>query len=653
MSGMLKRWNCVAGAVFLAAALPHCQSKGAEGPHPSLFFDAGDVPRLQEKVQGGGWIPEANALLLSRADEYMEVPTDPYPYTGNHNGRGTVGRALEKKTGILAFAGYLTGDEKYFRKAVDMVVSAALQSDPTDEKVWVTHLQVGDGARGYAVAYDWLYPHMDDGQRKILREEIRKFGELLYGCNTCWGKPASGVSSCNHNAVHFGALGLCALVLGDQPQWQARATQRIRDYFRYAMDSTGYFTEGHGYANYGLLGALPYAAALRRAGGPGLVAEQPFMEKMTDQFCWKLLPGGGKMLAMNDNPEDLGNAGMLIYSISRYNQPEAMWCWLKAVGESGDQTYGIGVNGYQGDGLSVPYAITWADPKLKPVNPVKSGKELSHRFSSGRVFARDSWDDPLGTLVSFTSGVDYHRGHNHQDENAFTFHAKGEAFAIDPGYWPKDSGSHNTMLVNGVGQIGASRGRIVGYEERGDSVYAKGQAAEAYKWPDVLVGNFQRQLLFGRAVQPYLLVVDDMQCEDEAEAKYSWLLHTDRENAISISKDGKKATLTGKNRGALCDVLFLSGGVKLSETDLAGQIFSRRGHEYERSKFYKELRAEASAVDFRSVVLLIAHNADETPAKVTYSEEGANRIVRIAFSNYTDTLTISENNIESTRTQNP
>jgi hypothetical protein len=159
-------------------------------------------------------------------------------------------------------------------------------------------------------------------------------------------------------------------------------------------------------------------------------------------------------------------------------------------------------------------------------------------------------------------------------------------------------------------------------------------------------------MLFGRAEQPYLLVVDDMQCEDDREAKYTWLLHTDKENTISVSKDRKRATLTGKNRGALCDVLFLDGEVELSETELAGQTLFRRGHEYERSGFYKELQAETAAVDCRLITLLIARDAGETPAKVTYSEEGTRRIVRIAFANYTDTLVVSEGNIESSRKKN-
>lgn len=634
-------------AVCLFACFSHSEENGFS-EHPRLFFSRQDIGQLQNKVKPGTWVSEAYRVLKENAETYMKVPTDPYPYTGSHNGPGTVGRALEKKTGVLAFTGYLSGDERYLRKAVEMILSAALQSDPEDQSVWLTHLQVADGARAYAVAYDWLYPYLDEKQREIVRNEIYKYGCILYECNTCWGQPDPGVSSCNHNAVHFGALGLCALVLGDQPEWQARATQRIRDYYKYAMDTTGYFTEGHSYANYGLLGALPYSYALQRAGGPDLVSEQPLMERMTDQFCWKVMPWGKDILCLNDNAEGLGNSGMLIYPITRYRQPEALWCWLKAEGEQGSKTYGMGWDGYQGDGMSVPYAILWADPELKPENPAATGKARSHYFQSGRVFMRDSWDDPLGALVSFTSGVDYHRGHNHQDENAFTFHAKGESFAIDPGYTPNNTRSHNTMLVNGIGQIGASSGRIVEYKDLGEAVYVKGEAPEAYEWPELLLGQFQRQILFGRAEQPYLLMVDDLQCEDDQAASYTWLLHTDRHNQISISNDRKKAVITGAKRNGVCDVLFLSGDVSLSETDAQHDTFTRSGKEYKCAQFYKELRAESKAVHCHQVTLLIARNGNESPAEITCSGQ----VVKLIFSDYTDTLTISEDQIGFNRTKN-
>jgi len=149
--------------------------------------------------------------------------------------------------------------------------------------------------------------------------------------------------------------------------------------------------------------------------------------------------------------------------------------------------------------------------------------------------------------------------------------AKG-GIANDEGYMPKESRSHNTILINGTGQLGNSSGRMIDYKELGDAVYAKAQAPEAYEWPGALPGHFQRQLLFGRADQPYLLIVDDVQCETDTETDYTWLLHTNKKNKISVLKDKNKAVITGKNHGSVCDVIFLSGDVKVYENDLTGRL---------------------------------------------------------------------------------
>jgi len=90
-------------------------------------------------------------------------------------------------------------------------------------------------------------------------------------------------------------------------------------------------------------------------------------------------------------------------------------------------------------------------------------------------------ENPSGSHVFFTSGIDYHQAHNHSDENAFTFNAYGEAFAIDPGRFPIGTESHNTVLVNGRGEIlNYGKGRILDYREMGSAVYVKGDARDAY-----------------------------------------------------------------------------------------------------------------------------------------------------------------------------
>ena len=65
---------------------------------------------------------------------------------------------------------------------------------------------------------------------------------------------------------------------------------------------------------------------------------------------------------------------------------------------------------------------------------------------------RSGWADINDAHVSFNSGYGFHHGHNHQDENSFTFYALGKTFINDPAYWPKYSYCHSTLKINGEEQ---------------------------------------------------------------------------------------------------------------------------------------------------------------------------------------------------------
>lgn len=67
----------------------------------------------------------------------------------------------------------------------------------------------------------------------------------------------------------------------------------------------------------------------------------------------------------------------------------------------------------------------------------------------------------------------------------------------------------------------------------------------------------QRQLIYMRGEQPYLLIVDDFQTADEAINEYTWLLHTDTSNVIKAFPSEPRAQITRAMRGASCDVTFL------------------------------------------------------------------------------------------------
>jgi hypothetical protein len=656
-----------------------------EPEHPSLFFTVSDVPAIKQNIADSEWMKQAYEVIIEQANEMMEFGSEPFAYSeslnpdyghtvgGDWKKIGILGRILEKRVGTLGIAGYLSGDQRYLNKAIEIIIASAEASDPEE---WYGHLQQADGARGYAIGYDLLYPYMDDRERLIVRNEIDRVATILFEYDGVWSKSLPDVNSQNHTAVHYGGLGLCAIALGNKPEWQTKATERIRVYIAEFIDDTGYGTEGIDYTNYGLLGVVPYAVALQRSTGVDLIAEQPSMNLIPNQLIWTMLPWGNEVIAMNDNPTTLGSSAGIMYIISRYKLQEALWAWFQIEGEQGAKSYGGGRLSYRGDnrpsigdGLSLPLVLLWGDSQLEPVAPTK----LSHLFSSGRVFMRDSWGNPLGSHVSFTSGTDYHAAHNHSDENAFTFNALGEEFAIDPGRFPWSTRSHNAILVNGSGQIkGYGRGRILDFREMGNAVYVKGDAKEAYA-PALQFGYknietdsnqlvfsvAQRQLLYVRGKQPYLFIVDDFQTEDNKVNEYTWLLHTDTANTIMTFPKKNAAQIMGSNRGAICDINFLWPQTNLSieESDLIGAQIIGVGKITDKNRLlsnhYKELNAKTKAKNPHFVTLLLAREDNSIKPTITRKGNAEKVEVRLKFANgVNDIIILTQEDIEFSRTFN-
>lgn len=636
----------IAAAILLASL----RGVAAELPLPHLFFSAKDVPELRRRAESTDWLRQAKSNVIAAADKFLETPTTPYPLL--NSGVGIAGRAVQQRVGILAFAGHLTGERKYLTKGSEILLAVVRQTEPRNRAHWLTHLQYADAAQGIAIGYDWLGPVMTDAERAEVRAEIAEFGELLFGDQTIWGKPEPGVSSCNHNAVHFGALGLCALVLRDRHEWLERATTRVRDYLRYFADGTGYVTEGHDYQAYGMLGALPFAWALQRRGGPDLVAEQPVFPRTSDQILWKLLPFGGRMLAMNDNNENACGAAA-VYPMLRYRQPLHLWAWLESVK---NDDYGVGT---LRQGLNAPFLFIWAREALEPQAPTDATHPLGHRFESGRVFLRSSWSDPDAAHVSFTSGPDFHRGHNHQDENAVTLYALGEGFLIDPGYQPYGSRSHNTLRsIDGVEQIPTSAGRLLAYREDKDGAYMRGQAAEAYQWKkDVrietgLVGHFDRKAYFVRGPRPYLAWRDDAQVEIEGPApEVVAQFVTYPRNRVELVEGG--FVIHGSLRGGRCLVRVASpvAGVRVAEEDLAGQTFETRGRQYTYQQFYRGVTATVVALNPRLISIAVPFRDQASVPKIEIVAEERDRVACLLTfpDGQVDRLVFSEADVEFVR----
>lgn len=606
-----------------------------DAEHPNLLFSIEDVPVLREKIKTG-IAGGAFDVLKTTASSFLGTGTTKYQFQDAIAGRAFTTQVLE-----LAMTGYLTGDEVYIKKAIDILCAAAEQSDVNDFVRFNGALAVGDVAHGYAVGYDWLAPFMTDKQRELVKGEIESFGTWLYenSYTEPWGHDERRRYAWNWNGVTHGALGLCALVLGDKEEWLDRAIERGRGYFEYSKDATGVSYEGITYMAYGMQNLMPMVAALERRGGPDLLAEAPSARHVPNYVLWQAVPKGGKVVQINQSGPNLKPSGGVLYIINKFQDAVGLWGWLKLLGPAGDSSFGR--DGWLGSGTSLPYVILWSDPDLRPVSPVEAGLGLSAFFERGQVSIRDGWES-LDSLVTFTSGEGIQGIWNHGDENSFTFYTLGEEFAIDPGPGKGATSDHNAIVIEGVGQgtdggATAVQGKIVRAEDRGDAVYVMGDAFQAYARRQPIL-SATRQLLFGRGPQPYLLIVDDIQ-RDYGAHDFSWLLHSGVGNQIIIDSDSNQARIIGKERGAVCYVKFLWP----SDVSFSGSSIIPTSDN-------PKLIATARAVNPHFVTLLVAVDKGEQPPAVTYDGTPENMRIEIEFHDGTkDILSVSRENIEFLR----
>jgi len=292
---------------------------------PAMLFTLDDLPAMRARTTAGVAAP-AFASLVQRAEGHLKVDPARLPDTGAVSGRWVQVAVLES-----AMAGYLTAREAYLDQAKALLLSCVRQWDVADYDQRNGHLCVADAALGLALGYDWLYPRLTAAERAEVRAELESLGGWLFtaSAHSPFGADERRRKAHNHGAVAHGGMGLCALALGGHDDWLALATDRVAGYFQHAIDATGCGYEGVMYLGYGLHSAVLFAEALRRAGGPDLVASQPALANVPDYVLWQNLPAGGGIVPINQTASLMLPATALWYLIQRHGDRAGLWGFLQ------------------------------------------------------------------------------------------------------------------------------------------------------------------------------------------------------------------------------------------------------------------------------------------------------------------------------------
>ena len=180
--------------------------------------------------------------------------------------------------------------------------------------------------------------------------------------------------------------------------------------------------------------------------------------------------------------------------------------------------------------------------------PLPAPKPLSelppHRFfrDVGWVSLHSALGRPADDIqVTFKSSPYGSFSHSHADQNAFILNAYGESLAINSAYrefhrsphhqqWTWQTKSKNALLIDGVGQKAQDKratGRITHYEISDRTVWATGDATEAYRTGQEKADRVQRVTRDVVFVDSRYIVLRDRVVLN-TPGKLSWLLHAEK-----------------------------------------------------------------------------------------------------------------------------
>jgi hypothetical protein len=532
--------------------------------HPRLFLTPQRIAQLREEIttfRKPHW-----DILRTQADQLARRRPPVYERAiQNHDEEQLWQREVGNAMPSLAMAWLLSGDEKYRVAASEWAMASC--SYPTwgaAPKYDGRDLAAGHQLFGLALVYDWMYRDLDPQVRATIHQTLLERGRIMFA-----GVSRRNSYMQNHLWVDATGLTAAALAIAEEPE-TAQWTEVTRDKFRRsddALGSDGASHEGVGYWSYGVEYLLKFWALSADAWGEDL--RSPWWSKTAMYRLYLGLPR--LALAKRDTVVDLADCtrqdyygpDYLLFNLAhRFHDPYAQWLALEL--ETAQLT-----------SESAPFLnLLWFDPQQKAAPPTDL-PTLRHFDDLGIVSARTDWSGKE-SLVVFKSGppaghdevkkgftFDPGFGHVHPDANHFVVFGNGQWIIQDDGYRWKETGQHNTLLVDGLGQKGEGQmwfrpkpplplegePTILAAESHPQYDFMAGEAEGAYQ-PEAGLRRYVRWLIFWKPAT--LLVIDDIATDRPRDLELR--LHPEEKAGVRIddlTPEGvsmEKGVIEGKDR---------------------------------------------------------------------------------------------------------
>ena len=152
-------------------------SGGAENVHPRIFGRQSQFDYLTEKRKNDKFLESLVQNIVQTADKFVEAPDDMADYKFALYRSLDEARKFDQHIEYLAMAYKLTGDRKYFDRALPEIEQILTFPDLNPAHI----IDSGSWIEGLAIGYDWFYDLLTQEERDRIAQFVLKNVRVLNG----------------------------------------------------------------------------------------------------------------------------------------------------------------------------------------------------------------------------------------------------------------------------------------------------------------------------------------------------------------------------------------------------------------------------------------------------------------------------------------
>lgn len=312
------------------------------------------------------------------------------------------------------------------------------------------------GGSDFALAYDYLYPHMSEAQRSICRKAISAATKFL----VTWGMGfPKGRAVSNWYAYH-GELGPMLLAIEGEEGFRAKAWDRFRRAIRNWVEVSVYETGGSnedGYVGNLALreGQFTLIAMARR--GENLY-RTPALQNYWRWAVLSLVPGEGtgRTVGYSSSSLDPYESSPVLARWAMPGNRHLNYYFRQFKGQDYQRN-----NRWQYAPMSTLFCMNWEESTDLPLRMEKLDLPLSAVFDyQGLFITRSEWSNGALYLNLLARHDAWYDRHENVDRGRFVFAALGRKWAVDrPWGQYMPSPDHSLVHIDGLAQAEAKVGR--------------------------------------------------------------------------------------------------------------------------------------------------------------------------------------------------